>query len=253
MPSTKQTVASAAIMASVASAAPAAWQPTGWPSAWPTPSKFSWSNKFPEPTNSAQWSSLSSANSAAYSSIVSAPATSATALATKFGPDSQISWTPVATGTLAWPVRSSEVTGSTSHGPYSGMPTTTGAPQLGPANASIATLPPNPTATYYNANGLLKNIEPAPYTPAGGLGTNGSLPRYMVESDFDFMSIALGLYQEWIELDLFHNGLAIFSEQDFLDAGLTAEDRSYIEFMADQESGHATLLSNMLGEAAPPQ
>lgn len=75
----------------------------------------------------------------------------------------------------------------------------------------------------------------------------------MVESDFDFESIALALYQEWIELDLFHNGLAVFSEQDFVDAGLTAEDRSYIEFMADQEVGHSTLLSNMLGEAAPPQ
>jgi hypothetical protein len=61
------------------------------------------------------------------------------------------------------------------------------------------------------------------------------------------------LYQEWIELDLFHNGLATFSEQDFQDAGLTAEDRHLIEFMADQEVGHATLLSNILGPAAPPQ
>jgi len=75
----------------------------------------------------------------------------------------------------------------------------------------------------------------------------------MVNSDFDFQSIALGLYQEWIELDLFNNGLAVFSEEDFLAAGLTAEDRSYIAFMAIQESGHATLLSNMLGPAAPPQ
>ena len=75
----------------------------------------------------------------------------------------------------------------------------------------------------------------------------------MVESDFDFESITLGLYQEWIELDTFHNGLAVFDEQAFLDAGLNAEDRSLIEFMADQESGHATLLSNMLGESAPPQ
>ena len=75
----------------------------------------------------------------------------------------------------------------------------------------------------------------------------------MVNSDFDFYSIALGLYQEWIELDLFHEGLARFSEEDFKNAGLTAEDRTYIEFMADQESGHATLLTNMLGEAAPPQ
>lgn len=75
----------------------------------------------------------------------------------------------------------------------------------------------------------------------------------MVNSDFDFQSIALGLYQEWIELDLFLNGLATFSEADFLAAGLTAEDRSLIEFMAHQESGHATLLTNMLGEAAPVQ
>jgi hypothetical protein len=75
----------------------------------------------------------------------------------------------------------------------------------------------------------------------------------MVESDFDFESISLALYQEWIELDLFNNGLAIFSAQDFLDAGLTAEDRALIAFMANQEVGHANLLSNMLGPAAPPQ
>lgn len=94
---------------------------------------------------------------------------------------------------------------------------------------------------------------PIPYTPAGGLGTNGTEPRYMVNSDFDYESIQLGLYQEWIELDLFNNGLAVFSDQDFLDAGLTAEDRAYIAFMAIQETGHATLLSNMLGETAAPQ
>ena len=81
---------------------------------------------------------------------------------------------------------------------------------------------------------------PAPYTPAGGLGTNGSLPRYMVESDFDFESIALGLYQEWIELDLFHDGLARFTDQQFLDAGLNSEYKSIINFMANQETGHAT-------------
>jgi hypothetical protein len=75
----------------------------------------------------------------------------------------------------------------------------------------------------------------------------------MVESDFDFESIALGLYQEWIELDAFNNGLAVFSEEDFLAAGLTAEDRALIAFMAQQETGHATLLTNMLGEAAPVQ
>jgi len=75
----------------------------------------------------------------------------------------------------------------------------------------------------------------------------------MVNSDFDFESIALGLYQEWIELDLFNYGLATFTPEEFLEAGLTAEDRALIAFMAQQESGHATLLTNMLGEAAPVQ
>lgn len=64
---------------------------------------------------------------------------------------------------------------------------------------------------------------------------------------------ALALYQEWIELDLFHNGLATFSVEDFEAAGLKAEDRFLIEFMADQESGHATLITNILGAEAPAQ
>jgi len=152
------------------------------------------------------------------------------------------------------PRRSSDVDGPTSHGPFSGTPTTTGAAKA-PATlgTAIAPLPPNPTHTYYNTNGSPQNPMPIPYTPAGGLGTNGTEPRYMVNSDFDYESIMLGLYQEWIELDLFNNGLAVFSDEDFLDAGLTAEDRAYIAFMAIQETGHATLLSNMLGETAAPQ
>jgi len=75
----------------------------------------------------------------------------------------------------------------------------------------------------------------------------------MVESDFDFQSVALGLHQEYIELDLFNHGLAKFSTQDFEEAGLTAEDRAFIAFMATQEQDHATLLTNMLGERAPRQ
>lgn len=179
-------------------------------------------------------------------------------LASVFGPDSQVS--AVATAPpgpgqsgAAPPVVKSPLTGPTTHGPYHGTPTTTGALANSPKAASIPALPPNPTATYYNANGVLLQQQPAPYTPAGGLGTNGTEPRYMVNSDFDFESIALGLYQEWIELDLFNNGLAVFSEADFLAAGLTAEDRSLIAFMAQQEVGHATLLTNMLGQAAPKQ
>lgn len=121
-----------------------------------------------------------------------------------------------------------------------------------PAASTVAVLGANPTETYVNTNGLLQNQQPIPYLPAGGVGLK-TIPKYKVQSDFDFESIALGLYQEWIELDLFNNGLAVFSDADFAAARLNAEDRSFIQFMANQESGHATLLTNMLGEAAPPQ
>ena len=57
----------------------------------------------------------------------------------------------------------------------------------------------------------------------------------------------MALNQEWIELDLFHYGLARFSVDEFEAAGLNAEDRFLIEFMADQEVGHAQLLTNILG------
>jgi hypothetical protein len=104
--------------------------------------------------------------------------------------------------------------------------------------------------TYTNDNGELQaTYMPIPYQPAGGQGTNGTIPYYHPLSDFDYESLTLALYQEWIELDLFHNGLAKFSVEDFNNAGLTAADRFLIEFMADQEVGHATLLSNILGPA----
>ena len=184
--------------------------------------------------------------------VLSAPAPQLTS----FGPDSQVPAKPQSTAGPDYPVVVGENGYFTApyHGKYNGTATTTGAVN-GPSTiaASIPTLPPNPTATYYNAKGVPQHAFPAPYTPAGGLGTNGSLPRYMVESDFDFESIALGLYQEWIELDLFHDGLAKFSIEELEAAGLNAEYRSLIEFMADQESGHATLLTNMLGEAAPKE
>ncbi len=180
-------------------------------------------------------------------------------LATSFGPNSQIPaiQTSPPRGTepgAAPPPIVTDVDGPTSHGPYEGTPTTIGAVTAETTLApSIAPLPPNPTHTYYNPDGTLLHPAPAPYTPFGGLGTNGTEPRYMANSDFDFESLALALYFEWIELDLFHNGLATFSEDDFLFAGLTGEDRYLIQFMAEQEVGHATVLTNMLGEAAPVQ
>ncbi|KAK0616213.1 ferritin-like domain-containing protein [Immersiella caudata] len=142
----------------------------------------------------------------------------------------------------------------TSHGPYDGPPpTTTGALSADVLAPSIPALPPGPDAYSYPSDGQLHGAKPAPYTPSGGLGTNGSAPVYRMLSDFDYESIALALYQEWIELDLFHWGLATFSDQDFENAGLTTQDRYLIQFMAEQEVGHATLLRNMLGAQAPKQ
>ncbi|CAN8101027.1 unnamed protein product [Discula destructiva] len=146
------------------------------------------------------------------------------------------------------------VTNVVSHGPYDGPPpTTTGALSTSVLAASVPALPAQSSKFDYPADGLLHANQPAPYTPAGGLGTNGSAPVYRVQSDFDYQSISLGLFQEWIELDLFHYGLATYSVEDFEAVGLTAEDRYLLQFMAEQEVGHATLLTNMLGPNAPKQ
>jgi hypothetical protein len=61
----------------------------------------------------------------------------------------------------------SATTGTSTHGPYSGTPTTTG-PEVGPSTIS-ATIPsqPNPWATYYNPNGKLTQPQPIPYMPGG--------------------------------------------------------------------------------------
>ncbi|TFK54504.1 Rds1 protein [Heliocybe sulcata] len=91
-----------------------------------------------------------------------------------------------------------------------------------------------------------------PPTPQGGVGLEQA-PSYHITSDFDFASVNLALNQEYIELDLFHHILAEFPVEQFEAEGLTAEDRFLIEYMADQEAGHAILLSNMLGANAAKQ
>jgi hypothetical protein len=160
--------------------------------------------------------------------------------------------TSIAAPVPAPPVVSSQVTGKTSHGAYSGpAPTTTGALSLNVQAASIAPVPALPLT--YPSDGQLHSNQPAPYVPYGGLGTNGTPPEYVMKSDFDYESLALALYQEWIELDLFHWGLAKFTVAEFEAAGLTAQDRFLIEFMADQETGHSTLITNMLGPAHAPK
>ncbi|OAA34487.1 protein rds1 [Metarhizium rileyi] len=146
------------------------------------------------------------------------------------------------------------VTNVTSHGPFTGpSPTTTGALSTTVVAPSIPALPPAQDAFEYPADGKLHGPQPAPYTPNGGIGTNGSAPVYRVQSDFDYQSLSLALYHEWIELDLFHWGLATFSDDEFDAYGINAEDRFLLQHMADQEIGHATVLSNMLGPQAPVQ
>jgi len=98
---------------------------------------------------------------------------------------------------------------------------------------------------------------PAPI-PNGGVGVrmNDTPPAYAVMSDFDYQSFVVGLNQEWIELDLFNYGVSRFSEEEFAEAGLGPDDISLIQFMANQEIGHAELLTNIIhngGRAAPLQ
>lgn len=101
------------------------------------------------------------------STITASSAASGQTFATSFGPDSQVS-AVVPTPGFQPPKVSSQLTGTTSHGPYTGTPTIVGAANA-PTTlaASVGTLPPNPTATYYNSAGVPLNPMPAPYTPAG--------------------------------------------------------------------------------------
>ncbi|KAL5872815.1 hypothetical protein ACKVWC_008443 [Pyricularia oryzae] len=145
-------------------------------------------------------------------------------------------------------------TNVTGHGPYTGpSPTTTGAISTSILASAVPVLPPPEDAYDYPADGELHGDQPAPYTPSGGIWTNGSAPVYRVMSDFDYQSLALALYQEWIELDLFHWGLATYSDEEFEELGLNGEARHLIQHMAEQEVGHATVLTNMLGAQAPRQ
>lgn len=103
------------------------------------------------------------------------------------------SYVPIPASTVSKPapapVANAQVTSPTAHGPYSGTPTTTGALSLSVLASSIPAKPPSPTATTYPSDGQLHDPEPAPYTPAGGLGTDGTEPVYNAKSDFDYESL----------------------------------------------------------------
>lgn len=92
-----------------------------------------------------------------------------------------------ATSIPAPPIRSHLT--SISHGPYSGIPLATGALSNSIVGTGIPSLPPNPAATSYPSDGRLHDPQPAPYVPAGGVGTNGTPPVYNAKSDFDYQSL----------------------------------------------------------------
>lgn len=79
---------------------------------------------------------------------------------------------------------------SAPHTPFSGTATTTGALtaiSIGSSITEAASVAP--AETTYLSDGTLHQAEPAPFDPAGGVGTNGSIPVYNAQSDFDYESL----------------------------------------------------------------
>lgn len=107
---------------------------------------------------------------AAASSSSSARSSSASVAATPSGP----------------PTRSHPT--SQPHVAFSGTPSTTGALSASVVGMNVSVVPVQPSATTYPSDGQLHDPEPAPYVPAGGLGTN-STPVYNAKSDFDYESL----------------------------------------------------------------
>jgi hypothetical protein len=121
--------------------------------------------------------------------------------------------------------------------------------------ASLLTLShaaPHPSNTTSSASAS-PSSHPHRYAPApkGGVGVSPAdpPPAYAPASEFDTQSLQLACYQEFIELDLFHHGLAQFANEEFDSAGIDESQRYLIQFWAEQEVGHATAINNMLGDS----
>jgi hypothetical protein len=65
------------------------------------------------------------------------------------------------------PLVTSATTDITTHGPWSGTPTTIGPEQAPKTISATLSVKPNPTATYYNPNGKLSGPEMIPFLPSG--------------------------------------------------------------------------------------
>ncbi|CCA74391.1 probable Rds1 protein [Serendipita indica DSM 11827] len=100
---------------------------------------------------------------------------------------------------------------------------------------------PNETSNDGKGDGPMFNPIPSTFNPN---------PVYRAETEFDVDSLQVGLHQEYLELDLFNWALVKFSEKDFTDYGLSRDEIHLISFFAQQEIGHAEVLSNMIGENA---
>jgi hypothetical protein len=83
------------------------------------------------------------------------------------------------------------------HTSFTGTPTTTGALTASSIGTGIPSGGVIPGATSYPGDGQLHNAEPAPYEPAGGVGTNGSTPVYNTKSDFDYESLVNSPFHQY--------------------------------------------------------
>ena len=105
----------------------------------------------------------------------------------------------LARATTAAPVVSHET--SMAHSAYMGTPTVTGALNASSTlAANISSLSVAPSATTYPSDGELHDPAPAPFVPAGGVGTNGTTPVYNAKSDFDFESLVGVLFAPYSSL-----------------------------------------------------
>lgn len=95
---------------------------------------------------------------------------------------------PTATSSHSAPPTKSHPT-SQAHTSFHGTPTITGALSASSIGSGISSGKVAPSATTYPSDGKLHNAQPAPYVPAGGVGTNGTIPVYNAKSDFDYESL----------------------------------------------------------------
>jgi hypothetical protein len=77
---------------------------------------------------------------------------------------------------------------SVAHGAFSGSASVTGALKASSVGTGIVVGGVPPAETTYPSDGKLHDSQPAPYVPAGGIGTN-TTPIYNVQSDFDYESL----------------------------------------------------------------